>query len=443
MEIDCLNAIGLNISTVIKGRELLGTGSGSSLYTTYNGNYGRMKIDIGQVRQTGTGYAFRNGNGSQGKSLSAIFGYVESAASYGIYTGGGTLICDYVYGGGTAGIAFSGGSGDEASFMGETNKLIISGGQEVNFNGYVNDTATISQVSSRLVGGTCYKLVLTDGYADTTVEFNATITAGQARLKRVDDSSTPKIICNGGVTHILDDVYGGGSIVSQATGVIAINNDAKLFLHGYNVMDGANNWKFISMNHADCIVDLLGSTIDLQGTVSLNREVSGIDYKAGTLISNGATILTNGQGIPIKTASASDELIMKGTLNTNYLGTLETGNIKRKKFIPSNVATTTISLDDTTGGAEVFSETDTVTYNTKALLSERMVQLINASGTLDITASQDTPFTDEYFYLDGDIAGLEWVESIFANLAAEYVTVGTAGFTKIGGGTVVQHANII
>jgi len=425
-----------NLTYLINGREVLGTGSGDGIFIFGTAKHPRVNINLTQAKGTGTGKGVRNGLTSQSKSIVVNIAYAESATTNAILTGGGLWNVDYSFSASGVATSFGGGAGDEVVYNGEAYTMEILVGQKVRGAFFVTDTLTVNSATAKTFGGGCNKLVLTNGTVDELEVYQeATITDGTARLKRYDDGSTPKLNLNGGVTHVLDDIYGGAGLVGNE---ITVNNDAKLFLHGYNVMAGANKFKFITMLHADCVVDLRDSTIDMQTTAPATAEVIGVDYQAGTLIANGATILNNGQGIPIKTASSSDNVILKGNLNTNYLGTLSTGNLKRLKFQVASISNTTISLDDTVNPLTPFASN----LASEALIAADLAfQIDNAQSGLNFTGIYTA---GDEFEIEGTVAGVNWLYSVLLNLSLSgTVTPLTQGFTIIGGGTVEQDANII
>ena len=175
----------------------------------------------------------------------------------------------------------------------------------------------------------------------------------------------------------------------------------------------------------------------------------GVVWSGGTLIIDGVSMyITNTNSYPIQSLTAGLNLkVLSGGLSNNRVeyGTLD-GKKHRWKYTVNAVATTSIYLNDLTGADELFSESNTGTYSTKALLAQRMVALINASGTLDITALQDTPGTDEYFYAEADIAGIQLARAgnanTLANLTSLEIRQGSYPITEIIGGTIIENINI-
>ena len=71
-----------------------------------------------------------------------------------------------------------------------------------------------------------------------------------------------------------------------------------------------------------------------------------------------------------------------------------------------------------------------------------MVALINASATLDITASQDTPGTDTYFYIEADTVGVSYTQQSVVNIATTAIREGAYAITNITGGTIIEDADV-
>lgn len=197
--------------------------------------------------------------------------------------------------------------------------------------------------------------------------------------------------------------------------------------------------------------NLVNGTLRIYGNVenkiSTNGNATCVLYQGGNLIINGASLTTGNSQVPpiICSGSAKNLRVYSGGLTTNRTengGTL-TAKKQKYKFTVSAVATTSITLNDGTGGNETFTESNTAVYNTTALLAQRMVTLINASGTLDLTATQDTPGTDTYFYVEADVAGAPYTIPATTNLSALSIRENSYLMTEIVGGTIIENANVI
>ena len=71
-----------------------------------------------------------------------------------------------------------------------------------------------------------------------------------------------------------------------------------------------------------------------------------------------------------------------------------------------------------------------------------MAVLINASGTLDITATQDTPGTDVYFYVESDVAGTPFTTQTLVNVVTTFIRENSYALTNITGGTIIEDADV-
>jgi hypothetical protein len=71
-----------------------------------------------------------------------------------------------------------------------------------------------------------------------------------------------------------------------------------------------------------------------------------------------------------------------------------------------------------------------------------MVTLINASATLDITASQDTPGTDTYFYAEADIANAGYTIVTYANLTELGLVPGMFALAQSVLGTIIEDTDV-
>jgi hypothetical protein len=131
------------------------------------------------------------------------------------------------------------------------------------------------------------------------------------------------------------------------------------------------------------------------------------------------------------------------TTNRTENGGTYAAKRKKYKYTVNAVASTSITLNDGSGGNEVFTETNTAVYNTTALLAQRMAALINASATLDITATQDTPGTDIYFYTTADVAGIPFTTPSYTNLTELGIRENSYSLIELIGGTIIENANII
>ena len=309
--------------------------------------------------------------------------------------------------------------------------------QKINFGNYTN--------AQSFVGGTSANITVTGGTVTTALQCyspgeNAFITISGGTLNVTIGTATYgwSIASTGGLTNI----YGAIQVQQLSYGVDRLVNGGTVnvyanFTHGGTLDNGKVYF-----------LKLQSGTLRLRGNMRNNFDTvgsHGIVWSGGTLIVDGVSMyLTNAEAYPIQALSAGLNLkVLSGGMSTNKISGLTSGKKHRWKYTIIAVANTTVYLNDTTGGDEIFTETNTGTYNTKALLAQRMVTLINASGTLDLTASQDTPGTDDYFYVEADIAGVQIARgNPLGNLTALEIRQGSYAMTNITGGTIIEDADV-
>lgn len=279
-----------------------------------------------------------------------------------------------------------------------------------------------------------------------------TITQSSGVLDVDIDSSHYGIGFNitGGVCNILS--YRTQSQLSSGTDRIVNGGTLNLYAiltHGGGVDSGL--WYAIKLQSGTLrLFSNIYNTFNQNGSFYSNYEGShGIVWIGGELIiEDSSIVITNTMAYPIKANTAGLQLRVNGRLSHNRtdFGSLLAGKKHKYKYVVNAVATTALYCNDGTGGDEFFQETNTATYNTTAALAARMVALINASATLDITATQDTPGTDAYFYLEHDVVGQNFAVmgnmNTSTNLTNSLIRIGSFPITEICGGTIIENANI-
>ncbi len=303
----------------------------------------------------------------------------------------------------------SNGDGGGSSMSINTGRItgIYSVGYIISFNGLCEN---LYMAGGTLIGGQCEVITVTGGHVETTqtpfVDPSPMITVSggvlDVKIGRLSYGIT--FNCTGGIMNILTAITAGQ--ISDSLGRV-INGGIVNVIGNFEHGGGPDYDSFMMFT-------LISGTLRLNSTCkngfNVNARSHGILWSGGKLICNNAVLnITNTESYPIKALVPG--LILKvnsGGLTTNRPenGGILAGKKHRWKYTVDSIATVLLTLNDLTGGDETFTETDTTTYNTKALLAQRMVSLINASGTLDITALQDTPGTDEYFYAEPDVAGV-------------------------------------
>ena len=154
------------------------------------------------------------------------------------------------------------------------------------------------------------------------------------------------------------------------------------------------------------------------------------------VVYNGATIIVRDQNSQILTTSVTGGTvgIYSGGLNTNKMDSF----VAEKEKLRVSVTGTSASL---TVNTETFTST---TGATAAASAVELASLINASGTVAATASQDTPGTDGYIYVEADVAGNALTMSYGTNtLKNTTIRYNTKSIIDVVGGVLIEDENII
>jgi hypothetical protein len=422
---------------IIGKKQILSTGSDCIWHEDANG---RSIINIPTIRSTAR-YAI------WGRSYMVIAtsATVSSTANYAIYTGGGTFnvaSCSGTPQAFRVGYRYYG----QVQINGRVDSISYEGfGNGVSLNGFIDQVIMNDTYRGQLIGGNIGNLTLTDGYVDTTVDNSAnpstlTVSGGLANLK-TNNGRQLKLLQSGGIVNLsgtLNTTTAGNYFESYVTG-------GRLNLTGLYAKFFQGK-QFIRV--AGGVLNLGNATLVQQATGPLTDTTWGntviIRYESGTLISNGATLINNDpNGLVIALPTAARNIkVLSGGLNTNTITGLLSAKKQKSKQTVLSVLTTSIQLNDGVGGWEVFTVSDTVTYNTTAKIAQQMAVLINASGTLDVTATQDTPGTDAYFYVESDVAGTPFTQQVATNLTTAVIRENSYALTNTTGGVIIEDADV-
>ncbi len=229
---------------------------------------------------------------------------------------------------------------------------------------------------------------------------NLTGTASTGHFSGSFENGT--ITINGGTPTALSkayyDIHGNGTYAGSGNAVTVSNASYVNLLGSWHVYGtvtinngGVVNLKgdyrpYGPLNAAPSINVNAGGKLILEGVAQMGSDNglggSVIGINGGTVICNGGTVLTNHLGLrPIIAVAAPRDLkVYGGGLVSNNLYMLDnTKGIDAYSVTAAGVAT---SL---TINGDLYSEADTITYNTTALMATRLISLINA-GSPDLNA---------------------------------------------------------
>ena len=163
---------------------------------------------------------------------------------------------------------------------------------------------------------------------------------------------------------------------------------------------------------------------------------SGISNRT-RVIYNGATIIVRNQNSQLITtkssATGATVGIYSGGLNTNKMDAFQAEKEKQRISVSGTSAILTVN-------GETFTST---TGGTASATAVELVNLINASGTVGATASQDIDGVDTYLYVESDTAGtpLTMVYG-FNTILDVMIRYNTQEITNNVGGVLIEDENI-
>ncbi len=423
--------------------------AGAVLYMN-QGMSGANNINIDMIHWKSTATSTITGDWWYYTALHIKGNRLESTAEYALYkyNAGNRIKLDVDL---ILGVTYGIRAWDGASSMVTVDCTYITGISEINqvsLNGYCGK---LEIFSGNFTGGICGDITVSGGSVNTIAGLN-TYTASQ----------WVPILVSGGVLNLTINytLYGlAWNITGGVFNLYGIIQAGQISNYYDRVVNGGTMNLYARMSHAGNpdYAQFWGMKLQ-SGTLRMfsNLHVGfdsylghGIIWTGGNLIIENSTITTtNTLTYPIQALASGLQLRVNGRLahNRTENGSLFSGKKHKIKYNIVAVSTTTIYLNDGTGGDEIFSESNTGVYNTKALLAQRMVSLINASATLNLTASQDTPGTDEYFYVECDTAGFNFPTfgnaNGQANLTSTFIRIGAYEMTEIIGGTIIENSNI-
>lgn len=252
-----------------------------------------------------------------------------------------------------------------------------------------------------------------------------------------------------GGTVILNGFYGG-----HTQGARIIDGEtADVTYNCFTSIDAAWHIPWITLTNGILRMTEHTKFIATPGSSPYNTDTNIlpiVKWIGGKLILNGASFYestANKLFVQSRTASQALRVYAKGfTSNAIENGGLLAGKKEKDKFTISTPANTGFRCD-----ISDLSESQSFTvlvssFPTKAAIAQELVSLINASS-LSATASQDTPGTDEYFYLETDNAGPVMTTTpehpATYNVSKETLLLGSYPMTEIVGGTIIEDADVI
>jgi hypothetical protein len=272
---------------------------------------------------------------------------------------------------------------------GDSNKYYVTGHCRY-YNGSVNAYLSGCNIIN-ILGGYC------------RVAFDMGLEGSNSNIAINQSGGTSDLFINNYQYGIIFNVTGGtmnlrGNVMS---GQVSNNSDRLISGGTLNVYD-----KFIYGANLDpsytgyAALKLQSGTLRVFGAIHNfgdHPRATGIEWSGGNLIFENATVVTSNQyAHAVRGLTAGLSMKVTGRVSTNRVerDAILGGKYLIWKWQLLGVATTSVYIN-----GSYVQETDTTTYNTVALLAQRMVNLINSTYPGVVVAYQDTPGTDTYFYV--------------------------------------------
>lgn len=414
----------------------------STASATVELHYGMYNINANSIKSTASVTIYQNGSNDQTILNCAT---VTSTVNTAIYGGFAFAIFNVARCVGlTYGYAIAG-SSSAITLNGYTNGILLfsSSSSVVNLNG-ICDLLRV-ETNHFFNGGFVGIMEILSGFVTTTL-MSTTIPNQTAHGTFSGGISNITI---GGVYNYYFSSTGGKLTINSPNGTRSVVTSSTI-----NGGDVTLNGDFVYTvsNSGDYPYNFFAGRLKMTGLFNgvigdTTKLTNIVKWTGGDLIIDRATFITQDADItPILSLTANQTLrVYSGGMTTNRTengGTLSAKAQKQKHTVTAS-ADTTILLNDGSGGDETFTALVSG-FPTKSALAAQLVSLINASGTLDITATQDTPGTDEYFYIESDFAGVPFTVPTQINLTAITSRLNSYAMTNIiTGSVIIEDANVI
>ncbi len=352
--------------------------------------------------------------------------------------------------------------GSRCTFSGYLNKFKIdSAGSKVVING--NIALTGSDVSEVLLGEVTIYGTIQNG-SNNYIHVNGGTLINYARIKSINTSYSPSMIkvtsgtfINKGTIDISACTYKSHFPIQKIGGTVILDNCGFIRNNSYqqyiNCPNSNQNIKIYSggVTANGTVGDLLSAkkckdsvkvnaiattTFTLSnGTVgTVTRSAGGSGYAVGDTLILGGLAGRNNCYVRVATITGS-------AVNTVTLVQGGTGYLVQSAYTTTNKygsgSGCTINVTSITN--EVFTETDVVTYNTTALLAQRIVALINASPTINISA---TYISGDSFNIEAKTAGEQYVKVSSVNLTPTILRLNSYAITDLTGGAIIEEPDV-
>jgi hypothetical protein len=130
-------------------------------------------------------------------------------------------------------------------------------------------------------------------------------------------------------------------------------------------------------------------------------------------------------------------------MNTNLIqngGTL-IGKKMKVRFTINAVVNTQIQLNDNIGSGNIIFTASAASFPSIPALAQQMATVINASA-IQVTATQDTPGVDTYFYVESDAANLGFTPLGYINISELGLVPGMYPLSQSVLGPIIEDTDV-
>lgn len=426
-----------NLSTVNINIDNILSADYAASFVYGGANFNNVNVRFNNIKSTASAAISLSGGQEY---LTFIGGTIESTATSGIVINGGSnnLKCN-IFANNILGVPYGISFADYGSVFAQCNfcsGVYGNGNAQIHgFTSYINQTGGEfkSTFANRVVisGGKCDTSIWDLLYYYSNSTKHITISGGVLTCDIHHCQAGLSMVSTGG-----EVIINGGQYISYSPeGNTRVINGGIVRIKDYRITAGGLNYAAFEgffLQSGKLFIESFYNNINLS-------DAHGIVWSGGSLIIDGKIVLTNSKAVPIRATVPNLQLKVLGSYQTNRVCNNINGLHKKVKCTINAVVSTTINIVDSSG-SESFVESNIATYNTTALLAQRLVSLINASGTLDVTASQDNAGVDTYFWLTAD----DYFDFTYScsNITFALELANSYPFTEICGGIINENINI-
>ncbi len=319
------------------------------------------------------------------------------------------------------------------------------------------------------IKGYCENLV-SGGTINAELVKNITCASGFTKATVHAHTGSPTIIVSGGICDLdfglvsnflvgpgIDFTCTGGTLnihrcstwsLNRGLGSHRMINGGTVNLYGDLIIP---DWFEGSPYTSQYGIHLQSGTLNLYGSIRNQINQAGQPHAGHCIIWSGGTLNSHGGQLYKSAANAGHiratvaglqlRVLASGLSTNTNSGLLDGQSARTRVNIAADNLATQVRVMVQGDPAETFNVA--LAFGNQAAIAAQLVTLINASGTLNATASQDNPGVDNYFYVTNDSTGPTQTIDNLINTSVSPVREPKYPITEIVGGLIIQSSNIV